>query len=267
MLSAVTLFEITSVQKNTTDNPPQTYRLNKYLALAGAAPSRRSADELITAKLIKVNGSICTDFSFKVTPGVDQVLHDNRKIELKTSLHYVLLNKPSNAITTRSDERGRPTVFDHINYPYAPELKPVGRLDRNTTGLLLLTNDGDLINLLTHPSNEITKIYQVTCDQKFTEADIETLMSGADLEDGPFTPDEVVLLENRNQVGIQIHSGKNRIIRRYFEHLGFPLKKLDRVFFAGLTKYNLPRGKTRILSPKELRHVKSQVKSKPLPKT
>lgn len=253
------------MQKKRTEIGPQTYRLNKYLSLAGVATSRRNADLLIQDGLISVNGNVCTNFGYQVDPSIDKVLFRNKPVNLPSDLHYVLLNKPKNTICTRKDERDRKTIYSHLNYPFIDQLKPVGRLDRNTTGLILLTNDGDLINLLTHPSHEVTKIYQVTTENTFSTADIEKLSEGADLEDGHFAPDEIVLLESRNQVGVQIHSGKNRIVRRYFEHFGFPVKQLDRVFFAGLTKHNLPRGKSRILTPKEVRNLRSQVKKRSKP--
>ena len=250
------------MQRNKKTSSQETYRLNKYLALCNAAPSRRAADELISSKRISINGTVIQDFSFQVNPIKDKVLLDNKPVNLPDNNYYVLLNKPKDCITTRKDEKNRKTVFDIINYPFNSQLKPVGRLDRNTTGLLLLTNDGDFIQLLTHPSNDVVKIYQVTLDRTASLSDVEAFEKGIELEDGFFKPDEVSLLENKRQVGIQIHSGRNRIVRRYFEAFGFKVDYLDRVYFAGLTKYKLPRGQSRILTEKDLRYVLKSVKKK-----
>jgi 23S rRNA pseudouridine2605 synthase len=249
------------VQKKSTQTESNTYRLNKYLALAGAATSRRNADEIIKDRKIKIDGKIVDDFSFQVNPLFHKVFYLNKEVSIPTETYYVLFNKPKDCITTTNDEKKRKTIYDLINLPYKEQLKPVGRLDRNTTGLLLLTNDGEFINKLTHPSYQVVKIYQATLDKVITKLDLEKFQKGCKLEDGEFIPDEVVKIEGNNKIGIQIHSGKNRIVRRFFEFFGFKVIQLDRVFFAGLTKYQLPRGKTRIITPKELRYVNSQVKN------
>jgi len=250
------------VQKKQTTENTTTYRLNKYLSLAGAAQSRRTADVLISEGKIKINNQVVTDFSFQVNPKIHTVTVQGKAVTVPQEFYYVILNKPKDAITTRNDEKNRKIVFDHLPFPFKNELKPVGRLDRNTTGILLLTNDGDFINLLTHPSNEIVKIYQATLDKTVTSLDLENFKKGAQLEDGLFKADEIEILDTNNQVGIQIHSGKNRIVRRFFESFGFQVIGLDRVFFAGLTKHKLPRGKARILTPKEVRYIKQHVKKK-----
>ncbi|MFY0675490.1 MAG: rRNA pseudouridine synthase [Bacteroidia bacterium] len=242
--------------------PKQTYRLNKFLAMTNAAPSRRSADDLITDGKIKINGKVEKNHSCQIDPTKDIVEFQGNILKFKNEFKYILFNKPKDCITTRNDEKNRKTVYDFLKYDFKNDLKPVGRLDRNTTGLLLFTNDGEFINKLTHPSNHVTKIYQATLDKNITKNDLENFVNGATLEDGEFIPDEIALLEQANQVGIQIHSGKNRIVRRYFEHFGFRVKQLDRVFIAGLTKYKLPRGKTRELNPKELRFINNQVAPK-----
>lgn len=243
-----------------TQEPKQTFRLNKFLAITKAAPSRRSADDLITQRKVKVNGTIETNHSTQIDPEVDIVEFQGKKLQIQTEFKYILLNKPKDCITTKNDERNRRTVYEFLKYDFKEDLKPVGRLDRNTTGLLLFTNNGDFINKLTHPSNQVAKIYQATLDRNVTKTDFQQLIKGAILEDGEIIPDEIALLDNLNQIGIQIHSGKNRIVRRYFEHFGYQVRQLDRVFFAGLTKYKLPRGKARELTPKELKFVNSQVK-------
>mgnify|MGYP000111694307 CR=1 FL=1 len=246
--------------KNAIQNP--TYRLNKYISLCNAAPSRRAADKLIEAGKISIDGKVVSDFSFQVLPGTHIVTYEGKKLIPPTNNYYVLLNKPKDTITTRNDELDRKTILDVLDYPFKEQLKPVGRLDRNTTGLLVLTNDGDLIQSLTHPSNEVVKIYQATLDKRITKNDLNLLLEGKELDDGFFQPDEISLLEDPKQVGIQIHSGKNRIVRRYFESFGYQVNYLDRVYFAGLTKYKLPRGKSRILEEKEVRLLLKNVKKK-----
>lgn len=243
-----------------TQEPKQTFRLNKFLAITNASKSRRAADELITQGKVKVNGKVETNHSTQIDPNQDIVEFQGKKLEYRLKFKYILLNKPKDCITTRDDEKNRRTVYEFLKFDFKDDLKPVGRLDRNTTGLLLFTNNGDFINNLTHPSNQVVKIYQATLDKNVSKADLEKLINGAQLEDGELIPDEIALLEQPNQIGIQIHSGKNRIVRRYFEHFGYKVKQLDRVFFAGLTKYKLPRGKARELTPKELRFVNSQIK-------
>lgn len=250
------------MQRNKKTVQQNTYRLNKYLSLCNAAPSRRAADQLIQEGKVFINGQKTTDFSFQVDPSQHTVTIDKKTISPPVNNYYVLLNKPKDTITTRSDEHDRKTILDILDYPFKEQLKPVGRLDRNTTGVLLLTNNGDLIQALTHPSQEIVKIYQVTLDKNLTKNDLQLIQEGTKLDDGFFQPDEVSPLENPKQVGIQIHSGKNRIVRRYFEAFGYKVNYLDRVFFAGLTKYKLPRGKSRILEEKEVRLLMRNVKKK-----
>ncbi|MBI3141451.1 MAG: rRNA pseudouridine synthase [Bacteroidetes bacterium] len=251
------------MQKKTNPIESQTYRLNKYIALCGSASSRRNADTLIEAGQIHVNGTPVTDFSFQVNPATHKVTLRGVLIAIQKERHYILLNKGKDTISTTKDEKNRKTIIDFLPYPFKNELKPVGRLDRNTTGLILLTNDGDLINLLTHPTHLVDKIYKVTLDKKLNPEDLERIQQGIELEDGFFKPDAVEILDVHNALGVQIHSGKNRIVRRYFEAFGFQVKALDRVFFAGLTKHKLPRGKSRILTEKEVRFLKASVKKNP----
>ena len=226
-------------------------RLNKYLANAGIC-SRREADVLIAAGNVTVNGKPVTQLGFKVKK-TDEVSFDGRKLNLEKK-EYVLLNKPKNFITTMRDEKGRRTVMELISSASNNRLYPVGRLDRNTTGLLLFTNDGDLAKKLTHPKHGIRKIYHVHLNSNVSISDIRKIREGLELEDGRITVDEVdyVVGVNKKEVGIQIHSGKNRIVRRIFEHLGYEVVKLDRVVFAGLTKRDLPRGHWRFLTAQEV---------------
>lgn len=250
------------MQKKRTTEHQTSYRLNKYLALCNVATSRRAADQLISEGKVSINNEIITDFSFQVNPKIHKVKVAGKEITAPDNFHYVLLNKGKDTITTRSDEKNRKTVFDYLPYDFKNELKPVGRLDRNTTGLLILTNDGDFIHKLTHPSNEVVKIYQATLDKQVSKNDLENFRNGVKLEDGEFAPDEIEILDTHNVVGIQIHSGRNRIVRRFFEAFGFKVTYLDRVYFAGLTKHKLPRGKSRLLTEKEVRYVHAHVKDR-----
>ncbi|MFZ1296478.1 MAG: pseudouridine synthase, partial [Saprospiraceae bacterium] len=190
----------------------------------------------------------------------DKVYYEDKLIKLSQTLFYILLNKPKNVITTLNDERGRKTVFDLIKQDIKDRVYPVGRLDRNTTGLLLLTNDGDLAQKLSHPSHKMKKIYHATLDKNLTKADMDRILMGVKLEDGIAEVDGIEYAnDKKNEIGVEIHSGKNRIVRRIFEHLGYETIKLDRVYFAGLTKKNIPRGKFRHLTDKEiiqLKHLK-----------
>jgi 23S rRNA pseudouridine2605 synthase len=184
----------------------------------------------------------------------------DKKLNIQKGLVYILLNKPKDYITTNEDPKGRKTVMDLVQDTDAERLFPVGRLDRNTTGLLLITNDGAFAQKMSHPSNDIKKIYHVTLDKPLTKADFEKVVVGVTLDDGLAHVDELAYLETKNELGLQIHSGRNRIVRRIFESLGYVVEKLDRVMYAGLTKKNLPRGKWRNLSEKELillKHFKS----------
>ncbi len=225
-------------------------RLNKFIANAGVC-SRREADTLIAAGKIKVNGKTVTEMGFKVMSGNEVTYKD--KVLKGEKLVYVLLNKPRDFITTTHDPQGRKTVMDLVKTAADERIFPVGRLDRNTTGLLLLTNDGALTKVLSHPSFNVKKIYKATLDKPLTKADFAALQQGFELEDGPVTLDDIAYTSaNGKEIGVEIHLGRNRIVRRMFEHFGYEVKQLDRVVFAGLTKKDLPRGKWRYLSPKEI---------------
>jgi len=226
-------------------------RLNRYIANAGVC-SRRDAEQYILAGVITINGKVVTELATKVHYG-DVVKFNNAPLmpEKKT---YILLNKPKDYVTTTDDPHAEKTVMDLIGDAAKSRVYPVGRLDRSTTGLLLLTNDGDLAEHLCHPRYNKQKIYQVTLDKKVAMEDIEKLLNGVELEDGPANADEVEYCnpDDQAEVGVVIHSGRNRIVRRMFESLGYKVKKLDRVYYAGLTKKNLPRGKWRFLTEKEV---------------
>jgi 23S rRNA pseudouridine2605 synthase len=226
-------------------------RLNRYLAHAGVA-SRREADDLIKAGVVSVNGKIITEMGFKVMPG-DRVHYGGQRLSSEQK-RYVLLNKPKDFITTTDDPRDRRTVMALIDDACTERLYPVGRLDRNTTGVLLMTNDGDLAKKLTHPSHGAEKIYHVTLDKAVTKAHLEQLVENVMLDDGPAQADEATFVQgsNRKEVGLKLHMGRNRIVRRMFAALGYEVVKLDRVVFAGLTKKDLPRGKWRHLTEKEV---------------
>lgn len=230
---------------------PKLVRLNKYLANSGIC-SRREADTLIAAGNVSVNGKTITEMGYKVSLD-DEVRFDGRPISPEKK-EYILLNKPKNFITTTRDERGRRTVMELVANASKARLVPVGRLDRNTTGLLLFTNDGDLAKKLTHPKYKARKIYQVELDKNLKHSDLHKIQSGLELEDGPIEVDEVSYIANKpkKEIGIEIHSGRNRIVRRIFEHLGYQVVKLDRVVFGGLTKKDLPRGHWRRLSQQEV---------------
>lgn len=231
-------------------NKDETIRLNKYIANSGIC-SRREADKLIQAGVVKVNGQIITTLGYKVHP-TDIVEVEGQKIKNERKI-YILLNKPKDYLTTTKDPENRKTVIDLIQNACKERVFPVGRLDRKTTGLLLLTNDGELADKLMHPKSKIPKLYHVTLDRNFSGTDFEKLANGIKLEDGFIKPDALsYAMGKKNEVGIQIHSGKNRIIRRIFEHLGYDVIKLDRVMYASLTKKDLPRGKWRFLTEKEV---------------
>lgn len=230
-------------------------RLNKYLANAGIC-SRREADELIVSGLVEINGVLVTELGIRVKP-TDNVKYDGGVLATEKKV-YILLNKPKDYVTTVDDAHAKKTVMELVANACKERVYPVGRLDRNTTGVLLLTNDGDLTTKLTHPKFEKKKVYHVFCDKKVTQGDIARLLEGFELEDGFAQADVASYIEgqDKNQVGIEIHSGKNRIVRRMFDHLGYNVTKLDRVVFAGLTKKLLPRGKWRFLSQKEVDFLK-----------
>lgn len=230
-------------------------RLNKYLANAGIC-SRREADAFIEAGVVKVNGEIITQLGYKVSPG-DKVQFGGDAVHKEKSV-YVLLNKPKGYITTCDDPEERETVMDLVR-GVQERIYPVGRLDRNTSGLLVLTNDGDLAKKLMHPKHEVAKIYNVLLDKPLTQDDFDKIQKGIGLEDGFIKVDEIAFVEGgegRREVGVEVHSGKNRIIRRIFESLGYRVDKLDRVVYASLTKKNLPRGKWRFLEENEVRLLK-----------
>jgi 23S rRNA pseudouridine2605 synthase len=235
-------------------------RLNRYIAHCGVC-SRREADQLIADGKIKVNKKLVTEMGFKVMPG-DNVFM-GKKLLKKEDFAYVLLNKPKNFITTTKDTHDRKTVMDLVDKAADARLYPVGRLDRNTTGLLLLTNDGELTDRLSHPSNNIKKIYQVEINKSLKKEHFEEIVAGFTLEDGPIAIDEIAILTTDNMsIGIEIHSGRNRIVRRIFEHFDYEVTKLDRVLYAGLTKANLPRGKWRHLNDREIGLLKKKGKKR-----
>ncbi len=230
-------------------------RLNKFLANAGIC-SRREADEFIQAGVISVNDVIVTELGTKILPTDrvlfhDQLVHSERKI-------YLILNKPKDFVTTAEDTHDRKIVMDLVKNACSERIYPVGRLDRNTTGVLLFTNDGDLAAKLTHPKYEKKKIYHATLDKELQDADFEQILKGVELDDGIIAADDLAFVkeDSRLQVGIEIHSGKNRVVRRIFDKLGYKVTKLDRVYFAGLTKKNLPRGRYRFLTGKEIAALK-----------
>jgi 23S rRNA pseudouridine2605 synthase len=236
------------------------FPLNKYLAHAGLC-ARRKAVEYIQAGDVSVNGIVITKPGFKVNEK-DTVRYKGKRLLLQKEPVYILMNKPKGYITTTDDPQERRTVMELISRATTERVYPVGRLDRNTSGLLLLTNDGDLSQQLAHPGNNIKKLYHVALDKPLTKHHFEKIAAGLELEDGPALVDALAYedADDRKQIGIEIHSGRNRIVRRIFEFLGYEVKSLDRVLYAGLTKKNLPRGKWRMLTPREvvlLKHLKS----------
>lgn len=232
-----------------------TIRLNKYIADSGIC-SRREADKIIESGVISVNGKVVTELGTKVSPS-DKVLMGSQNLN-REKLRYVLLNKPKGYITTMKDPQERKTVSMLIKNACRERIVPVGRLDRNTTGLLLFTNDGQMAKKLTHPSHKVRKIYQAELNKPLTKNDLIKISEGVNLEDGIIAADKIAYInaEEKNIVGIEIHSGKNRIIRRIFEHLGYEVVKLDRTMFAGLTKKDIPRGKYKHLNEKEVNYLR-----------
>jgi 23S rRNA pseudouridine2605 synthase len=230
-------------------------RLNKYIANAGIC-SRREADVFIAAGNATVNGKIVTEMGYKVKL-TDEVRFDGSLISPEKK-RYVLLNKPKNFITTMEDDRGRKTVMELIGNASKERIYPVGRLDRNTTGLLLFTNDGELAKKLTHPKHNIQKIYHASLDKKLSNADLNKIAEGFILDERKVIVDEIsyILNQPKSEVGVKIHSGRNRIVRRIFEHFNYKVVKLDRVIFAGLTKKDLPRGHWRHLTEMEVVNLK-----------
>ncbi|MBR3710311.1 MAG: RNA-binding S4 domain-containing protein [Bacteroidales bacterium] len=240
------------------DRPAATgeIRLNKYLADCGVC-SRREADELIKAGCVTVNGELVTTMGYKVKTG-DKVVYGGQTLN-REKLRYILLNKPKGFITTADDPEGRETVMELVKGACNERIFSVGRLDKNTTGLLLLTNDGDLAKKLTHPSSEVTKLYHVVLDKPLTRNDMLRISEGIELDDGFISADSIAYDaddDSKKSIGIELHSGRNRIVRRIFEHLGYEIEKLDRVMFAGLDKYKLPRGEWRFLTDQEVAKLK-----------
>lgn len=245
-------------QKPKQEHPEGAMRLNKYIAHAGIC-SRREADELIAAGSVKVNGKVVTEMGYQVMPG-DEVQYGGEKLRSER-LRYFLLNKPKGFITTTDDPQERRTVMMLMDGCCAERIYPVGRLDRATTGLLLFTNDGELAKKLTHPSTQVYKIYQVELNKPVTKEDMKKLLEGIELEDGPMHVDDIQYAAvgntvDKRVVGVELHSGRNRIVRRLFEALGYEVHKLDRTVFAGLTKKDLPRGRWRELTEKEVGFLK-----------
>lgn len=231
-----------------------TTRLNKYLAHSGIA-SRREADNLIKSGTVKVNGVVITEMGYKIKAG-DKVTYGDAAVKNERKV-YLLLNKPKDYITTMDDPQERKTVLELIQGACRERVYPVGRLDRNTTGLLLLTNDGEMTKKLTHPKYGIKKLYHVSLSKGLKPEDFKSIIDGVELEDGMIAADDLAFVgEGKKEIGIEIHSGRNRIVRRLFEHLGYEVLKLDRVAFAGLTKKDIPRGKYRFLTQKEVNFLK-----------
>ncbi|MDR2893970.1 MAG: pseudouridine synthase [Alistipes sp.] len=231
-------------------------RLNRYIAMSGKC-SRREADTLIASGEVTVNGNVVIEMGVKVTANDEirlrgELLSNERKV-------YIIINKPKGFVTSIDDPHAEKTVMDIVRNACTERIYPVGRLDKSSVGVLLLTNDGDLTEKLTHPSHNKKKVYQVTLEHPLTNADLQKARDGIDLDDGVIIPDAVdfVKPDNRKEVGIEIHSGRNRIVRRIFEELGYGVHKLDRVYFAGLTKKNLKRGQWRFLTDKEVAMLKS----------
>lgn len=227
-------------------------RLNKYISNAGIC-SRREADDLIRSGVVSVNGKVITEMGFRVKP-TDIINYGGQTLK-KEKMVYLILNKPKDYITTADDPQKRKTVLELIHGACRERIYPVGRLDRATTGLLLFTNDGELTKKLTHPRYGVRKIYHVELDKPLKFTDLKTISEGVELEDGEIKPDEVTYVgdgSNKKEIGIELHSGKNRIVRRLFEHLGYNVRKLDRVMFGPLTKKDLPRGRWRFLTEAEV---------------
>ena len=247
---------VTSPKASTNKLATDLIPLNKYLSHSGVS-SRRDAAELIKKGKVMVNGKVVIEPGTKVSPQ-DQVKVAGKKITISKNFVYILLNKPKDYITTTDDPQGRKTVLDLIRNATTERVYPVGRLDRNTSGVLLLTNDGDLAQKLAHPKHEIKKVYHAVLDKVLSKGDFDAIAAGVQLEDGPAYVDVIAYADakDKTQIGLEIHSGRNRIVRRIFEHLGYDVKGLDRVMYAGLTKKNVQRGKWRILSEKEIRILK-----------
>lgn len=239
----------------------ETLRLNRYLALAGVG-SRRKNDELILSGAVRVNGTIVKELGSKVDPGRDRVTVNGKPVQVAHRFLYILLNKPKDCITTVRDERGRTTVMDLVRV--RDRVYPVGRLDRDTTGILLLTNDGDLAHALTHPSSEIEKMYRARLEKGITDDDLQRLRRGVRLSDGPAKAREAAVIPGtrRKEVFLTVHEGRNHLVKRMFDKLGYTIRQLERVGFAGLTTEGVARGKWRFLQQSEVQHLKSLMDKK-----
>jgi 23S rRNA pseudouridine2605 synthase len=244
------------VQNAASPEPGATLPLNKYVAHAGVS-SRRAAATLVKEGKVTVNGAVITDPGTKVLY-TDTVKVSGKKVTVSSHFVYILLNKPKDFLTTTTDPQGRKTVQQLISKATNERVYPIGRLDRNTSGVLLFTNDGDLAQKLSHPKNEMKKVYHVGLDKPLTKLHFDKILSGIELEDGLARADEMAYADpkDKTQIGLEIHSGKNRIVRRIFAALGYDVKTLDRVMYAGLTKKNVPRGNWRFLTEKEIRTLK-----------
>jgi len=247
-------------RKPSTEKDDGLIRLNRYIANAGVC-SRRKADELIEAGLIMVNKVVVSELGHKIDPYKDEIRYNGELLKREKKV-YVLLNKPKDYITTTDDPQERKTVMHLVDKASRERIYPIGRLDRNTTGLLLMTNDGELADKLSHPKHGITKIYHVELNKNLVQGDFNKIQFGLELEDGLIKPDNLsyVAGASKKEVGIQIHSGKNRIVRRIFEHLGYEVVKLDRVVYGNLTKKDLARGRWRYLTDQELIQMKHLIK-------
>jgi 23S rRNA pseudouridine2605 synthase len=241
--------------KKNIEHSPREIRLNKFIANAGIC-SRREADELIKGGHITVNNKQRTELGTKVTHK-DIIRYKGKHLTSEKKI-YILLNKPKDVVTTRKDEHAKHTVIDLVKHACPERIYPIGRLDKDTTGVLLLTNDGELTKYLTHPKYNKKKIYKITLDKEVTKPDLLKIAEGMKIEEDYIKPDAIsyVAGEDKTNIGIEIHTGQNRIVRRTFEALGYEVKKLDRVVFAGLTKKNVPRGKWRFLTEKEVNILK-----------
>ena len=242
------------LHKNTL--PTGEFPLNKFIAHSGIC-SRREAADVVKSGVVQVNNRVVKEPGFKVTPK-DDIKVNGKKITIQKNLVYILLNKPKDFLTTTSDPQGRHTVLELVRHATEDRIYPIGRLDRNTTGVLLLTNDGELAQKLSHPKYEVKKIYEVRLDRPLLKKDFDRVVAGIELEDGFIAPDVLAYADAKDKaiIGIEIHSGKNRVVRRIFEAVGYDVKNLDRVMYANLTKKNVERGKWRFLNEKEVRLLK-----------